>query len=202
MAPICSARGAGDGPLACASAGNFGQGLAYAGRTHGREVHVFAAVAANPLKLERMRGLGAQVELVDGDFDDAKHAAEERSRERGWRLIVDGRDAEIAEGAATMALELSRSDHRLDHVLVPVGNGSLICGVASWIKSVSPETEVIAVGPTGAPTMERAWRSGEMASGLPTAHDRGRPGRPRARARGAGADAQGGRPVHPAWATT
>ena len=81
--------------------------------------------------------------------------------------MVDGRDVEIAEGAATIALELARFG-ALDHVLVPVGNGSLICGVASWMKSVSPETEVIAVGPTGAPAMERAWRTGEMAKGEPT----------------------------------
>ena len=123
------ARGGDDTPLACGSAGNFGQGLAYAGRTHGREVHVFAAAAANPLKLERMRALGADVVIVDGDFDDAKDAVEARSREQGWRLVIDGRDAEIAEGAATMALELARFGP-LDHVVVPVGNGSLICGVA------------------------------------------------------------------------
>jgi threonine dehydratase len=161
------ARGAGEEPLACASAGNFGQGLAYAGRTHGKDVHVFAAAGANPLKLERMRALGAVVTLVEGDFDDAKDAVEAHAREQGWRLVVDGRDVEIAEGAATMAVELSRFG-RLDHLLVPVGNGSLICGVASWIKSVSPDTEVIAVGPTGAPAMERAWRTGDMAKGEAT----------------------------------
>ena len=161
------ARGGDEAPLACGSAGNFGQGLAYAGRTHGREVHVFAAASANPLKLERMRALGAEVVVVEGDFDDAKDAVEDSAREKGWRLVVDGRDPEIAEGAATLALELARFG-RLDHVLVPVGNGSLICGVASWIKAVSPETEVIAVGPTGAPAMERAWRTGEMEKGEAT----------------------------------
>ena len=162
------ARTAGHMPLACASAGNFGQGLAYAGRTHGREVHVFAAASANPLKLARMRALRARVQLVDGDFDDARAAVEESAAEHGWQLVVDGLDPEIAEGAATMALELVRFG-RLDHVLVPVGNGSLICGVASWLKEVSPETEIVAVGPVGAPTMERAWRTGEMAAGEPTA---------------------------------
>ena len=162
------ARSAGDMPLACASAGNFGQGLAYAGRTHGLGVHVFAAASANPLKLARMRDLGAQVQLVDGDFDDAKSAVEEAASEHGWQLVVDGLAPEIAEGAATMALELARFG-RLDHVLVPVGNGSLICGVASWLKEASPQTEIVAVGPVGAPAMERAWRTGEMAAGDPTA---------------------------------
>ncbi len=154
-------------PLACASAGNFGQGLAYAGRTHGREVHVFAAADANPLKLARMRALGAHVETVEGDFDDAKDAVAARSDTAGWQLVVDGLDAEIAEGAATMAVELARFGH-LDHVLVPVGNGSLICGVASWLKAVSPDTEIVAVGPTGAPAMEQSWRTGQIVEGGPT----------------------------------
>lgn len=161
------ARESGGAPLACASAGNFGQGLAYAGRTHGREVHVFTAADANPLKVARIRALGAAVEVVDGDFDDARDAVEAAAAERGWQLVVDGLDAEIAEGAGTMAVELAPFG-RLDHVLVPVGNGSLICGVASWMKSVSPDTEVIAVGPVGAPAMERAWRTGEMETGGPT----------------------------------
>src|SRR3954452_11109235 len=178
VTPIRSFKGRGtdllvrtsrDGAFACASAGNFGQGLAYAGRTHGRAVHVFTAAGANPSKVARMRALGATVHQVEGDFDAAKDAAEAEAAQRGWRLVVDGREPEIAEGAATMALELGVGPWTLDHVLVPVGNGSLICGIASWVKATSPATEVIAVGPTGAPTMERAWRTGDMAPGGPTA---------------------------------
>ena len=161
------ARSGGDGPLACASAGNFGQGLAYAGRTNGREVHVFVAADANPLKVERIGALGAAVTAVDGDFDDAREAVAAAAAERGWQLVVDGLDAEIAEGAATMAVELAGRE-RLDAVLVPVGNGSLVCGVAAWLKHAGPDTEVIAVGPEGAPTMERAWRTGDDSPGEPT----------------------------------
>ncbi len=162
------ARAGGEGPLACASAGNFGQGLAYAGRTNQREVHVFVAADANPLKVGRIRALGATVTEIDGDFDDAREAVVAASAEQGWQLVVDGLDAEIAEGAATMAVELGGLP-RLDAVLVPVGNGSLICGIAAWLKHVSPETEVIAVGPEGAPAMERAWRTGDTSPGDPTA---------------------------------
>ena len=161
------ARSGGEGPLACASAGNFGQGLAYAGRSNGREVHVFVAADANPLKVERIRALGATVTEIDGDFDDAREAVVSASGERGWQLVVDGLDAEIAEGAGTMAVELARLPP-LDAVLVPVGNGSLICGVAGWLKHTSPETEVIAVGPDGAPAMERAWRTGDTSADEPT----------------------------------
>ena len=162
------ARAGGEGPLACASAGNFGQGLAYAGRTNQREVHVFVAADANPLKVERIGALGATVTEIDGDFDDARDAVVAASAERVWQLVVDGLDPEIAEGAATIAVELGRLPP-LDVVLVPVGNGSLICGVAAWLKHVSPETEVVAVGPEGAPAMERAWRTGDTSPGEPTA---------------------------------
>lgn len=162
------ARSGGAAPLACASAGNFGQGLAYAGRTHGREVHVFTARDANPMKVQRIRALGAQVDAVDGDFDDARETVAEAATERGWQLVVDGLDTEIAEGAGTIAVELARHG-KLDHLLVPVGNGSLICGVAAWVKHASPDTEVIAVGPAAAPAMERAWRTGDMSVGGPTA---------------------------------
>jgi threonine dehydratase len=161
------ARCGGEGPLSCASAGNFGQGLAYAGRSNGREVHVFVAAGANPLNVERIRALGAAVTEIDGDFDDAREAVAGAAAERGWQLVVDGLDAEIAEGAGTMAIELAAYG-TFDAVLVPVGNGSLICGVASWLKHVSPGTEVIAVGPEGAPAMERAWRTGDTSPGEPT----------------------------------
>ena len=162
------ARSGGDGPLACASAGNFGQGLAYAGRSNGREVRVFVAADANPLKVERIGALGATVTAVEGDFDDAREAVAAAAAEEGWQLVVDGLDPEIAEGAGTMAVELA-AHGTLDAVLVPVGNGSLICGVAAWLKHASPDTEVIAVGPEGAPAMERAWRTGDTSPGDPTA---------------------------------
>jgi threonine dehydratase len=154
--------------LACASAGNFGQGLAYAGRRRGHPVHVHTAATANPRKVARMRALGATVEAVDGDFDAAKAQAVAEAERHGRRLVVDGRDPEIAEGAGTLAVELLAGGAQFDAILVPVGNGALISGVAAWVKAVAPDTEVIAVGPAGAPVMERAWRTGELGAAGPT----------------------------------
>jgi threonine dehydratase len=163
-------RALGDGaPVACASAGNFGQGVAYAGRSRGVEVHVHVAADANPGKVARMRALGAHVHAVDGDFDAAKEAAEADAAAHGRRYVVDGREAAIAEGAGTMALEAARAPLEVDHWLVPVGNGSLIAGIARWVKATRPQTRVIAVGPAGAPVMERAWRTGDLEAGGPTA---------------------------------
>lgn len=154
--------------LVCASAGNLGQGLAYAGRSRGMQVKVYAAASVPPLKLQRMRSLGADLVAVDGDFDDACREAREAARRGGWRLVVDGESRELAEGAGTLAVELTGESHSIEYVFVPVGNGSLACGVGSWFKFARPHTKVIAVGAAGAPAMEHAWRTGELCVGPPT----------------------------------
>jgi threonine dehydratase len=145
-------------PLVCASAGNFGQGLAYAARSHGVEVHVWTASDANPFKLARMRQLGARVHVHDGDFDDAKEAGRLDAQQRDWHFVEDGVEAAIAEGAGTIALELGE----LDALVVPVGNGSLINGIGRWLRHRHPATRLIAAGAVGAPAMEIAWRTGAM----------------------------------------
>ena len=139
--------------LVCASAGNFGQGMAYACRKRGIRLKVYASESANPLKIERMRALGANVELVAGDFDDAKDAA----RRDGRLFIEDGLVGAIGEGAGTIAVELD-SAQPLDSVFVPLGNGALINGVGTWLKRHTA-TKVIAVCAAGAPSMALSWES-------------------------------------------
>ncbi len=148
-------------PLVCASAGNFGQGLAFAVRKRGIPLHVFAAETANPLKVAKMRGFGAEIHLHGVDFDAAKEHAVVFAAQQGYRLVNDGGDVSIAEGAGTMAVELATWPEPFDAVFVPVGNGALINGVGRWLKHVSPQTRVIGVGATGSPSMERSFRSGK-----------------------------------------
>lgn len=149
-------------PLVCASAGNFGQGLAYAARSRDIPLTVFAAETASPLKVERMRALGAEVRLEGLDLDAAKAAARAFAEREGLRFVEDGREPEIAEGAGTIGLELSRVAGRLDTVLVPLGNGALLAGVGCWLKAHAPHVEVLGVCAAGAPAMERSWRSGTL----------------------------------------
>jgi len=139
--------------LVCASAGNFGQGLAYAARKRGLKLLVFAAESANPLKLERMRNFGADVRLFGVDFDAAKQRAREFAAGSGAHFIEDGREPAISEGAGTIALELCRWPGSFDFVIVPLGNGALLAGIGTWIKAHSPATKVIAVCAAGAPSM-------------------------------------------------
>jgi threonine dehydratase len=146
--------------LICASAGNFGQALAYSCRKRGIACEVFAAEGANPLKIQRMRELGATVRLAGHDFDAAKDAARQHAAESGARFVEDGREVEIAEGAGTIAVELLRDDARFDALLVPLGNGALITGMGAWTKHRAPATQVIGVAARGSPSMELSFRAG------------------------------------------
>jgi threonine dehydratase len=144
----------------CASAGNFGQAMAYACRKRGLAVTVYASVNANPLKIDRMRGLGARVVLHGRDFDEAKAEARRVARESGVRFVEDGLDVEAAEGAGTIGLEWLAHPEPLDALLVPLGNGALFTGVARVMKAHRPATRMIAVQAAEAPAMVESWRAG------------------------------------------
>jgi threonine dehydratase len=146
-------------PMVCASAGNFGQALAYACRARGIPLTVFASVHANPLKVTKMRGFGADVRLEGGDFDAAKIAAAGWAQENGACMVEDGRQTEIAEGAGSIGVELLASGKSFDAVLLPLGNGALLTGVARWIKAYSPETRVIGISSVHAPAMHDSWKA-------------------------------------------
>jgi peptide deformylase len=152
--------GGGGGLLVCASAGNFGQGLAWAARTHGLRLVVFAGVHANPLKLARMRGFGAEVRLAGEDFDAAKDAARAFAASHGALFVEDGADAAISEGAGTIAIELLAHDEPLDDLLLPLGNGALLNGMARWCKAAAPATCVMGVVSQGAPSMALSFEAG------------------------------------------
>jgi threonine dehydratase len=145
--------------LVCATAGNFGQGLAFAARKRRLPLTIFASVTANPLKVERMRALGADVRLVGEDFKAAHSAARVFAAESGAKLIEDGRIPAITEGAGTIGMELLRWPEPFDAILVPLGDGALLAGVARWVKAHQPATQMIGICASGAPAMERSWRA-------------------------------------------
>jgi threonine dehydratase/peptide deformylase len=146
-------------PMVCASAGNFGQAMAYTCRKRGRHLVVYAGEHANPLKVERMRALGAELRLIGDDFDAAKAEAKRFAAETGARMVEDGRDPELSEGAGSVAVELLERDDVIDAVTVPLGNGALLSGIARWLKAASPSTDVVGVSSRGADAMERSWRT-------------------------------------------
>ncbi|GAA4915744.1 threonine dehydratase [Nonomuraea thailandensis] len=144
--------------VVCASAGNLGQALAWSGRSRGLDVTVVASRSAPVAKLDRIRALGARLELVDGDFDRARERAADLARHDGIRLVEDSLDLETCEGAATIGLELVESTPPFDAVLIALGGGAMATGVGHVIKALAPGVEVICVQPVGAPAMTYSWR--------------------------------------------
>ena len=143
------------GPVCAASAGNFGQALAWAARAADVRCTMFAAVRASPLKVARMRALGATVILAGEDFDAAKDATRAHALTHDIEFVEDGQALAITEGAGSIAVELANAV-TLDTLLVPLGNGALLAGVATWMKAVSPQTRVIGIVASGAPAMLQA----------------------------------------------
>ncbi|MEL6287179.1 MAG: pyridoxal-phosphate dependent enzyme [Pseudomonadota bacterium] len=155
--------GAFDGrPVVAASAGNWGQAVAYACRARNIPLTLFAAETANPLKVDLMRALGADMKLAGADFDAAKDAAAAYTAEQNGVMLVDGLDVASCEGAGTMAVELMAGSTVPDVVVVPLGNGAMLNGIARWVKAVAPATDVVAVQASGADAMEASWRQGEV----------------------------------------
>lgn len=144
--------------LVCASAGNWGQAMAYVCRARGLPIVIYASVNANPLKVARMKALGADVRQQGDDFDAAKDAAKQYAlRINGW-MVEDGLEPEISEGHGTLAMELLARGDAFDAITIPLGNGAMLNGMARWIKAAAPATGVIGVSAVGADAMEKSWR--------------------------------------------
>ena len=140
----------------CATAGNFGQALAYMARERGANVEAFVAPNVPMAKVARMRALGARVGVHDHP-EAAARTLTDASDDRV--LVVDGLDPGMAEGAGTIGLELAASGP-LDTVVVQVGDGALIAGIAAWLKSVAPATRMVGVCASGAPAMAYSIAAG------------------------------------------
>jgi threonine dehydratase len=154
-----------DRPIACVSAGNFGQGVAYAARAFGIPAVVFTSTHANPRKVERMRALGAEVVQVGEDFDAARDASDAYARDHPVELIVDGDDPRISTGAATLAVEVGdavAAGHLPAPAIaaVPVGNGALINGVGSWFATELPGCRVVGIQAEAAAAMTLSFAAG------------------------------------------
>jgi threonine dehydratase len=145
--------------IVCSSTGNFGQAIAYAGRRRNRAVEVFVPENINPVKLARMRSFGARVTLAGRDSAAAEAAAREHVAAAADRVYIeDGRETAIAEGAGTIGIELVAAAP-FDAIVVPVGDGALITGIARWVKHRAPATRVVGVCARGAPCMVESWRA-------------------------------------------
>lgn len=142
-----------------ASTGNHGQSIAYAARLVGSRAVIHAPAGANPLKVESMRRLGAEVVLQGRDFGEAKLIAEENARRRGMPFISSGDEPLLIAGVATAYLELLEDAPDLDLILVPVGGGSGASGACLARDGLGARARIIGVQALGAPAVAESWRS-------------------------------------------
>jgi len=143
-----------------ASAGNHALGLAYHSAQLGVRVTVVMPVNAPAVKIARCRSLGAEVVLHGDSFEEALAAAHERAVSTGETSIHPFDDPRVIAGQGTMALEILEQAPGLDTIVVPVGGGGLLAGVATVVKTLRPDVRVIAVEPAAAAGFLAARRSG------------------------------------------
>ncbi len=149
------------GVVAC-SAGNHAQGVALAAQKNGIKSVICLPDGAPISKVEATKSYGAEVCLVEGVYDDAYQKALSLRDEKGYTFIHPFNDEDVIAGQGTIALELVEQIPDLDAVLVPIGGGGLISGIAYTIKTVNPRVKVYGVQASGAPSMKNAVEHGQM----------------------------------------
>jgi threonine dehydratase len=143
--------------VVAASGGNHGVAVAYAARKLGIAARIFVPTVTSPAKLARLRECGADIEVKGERYDDALNASREWAAESGAVEIHAYDQAETLLGQGTVGLELSEQAPQLDTVLVAVGGGGLIGGIAAWYRGA---VKIVAVEPAAAPTLHRALAAG------------------------------------------
>src|SRR5580693_8828602 len=149
--------------VVAASGGNHGVAVAYAANRRGVPAKVFVPTVSAPAKIERIRQLGADLVVTGERYADALAEAQRWAETSGAMSVHAYDQRETILGQGTVALELSGQVDGLDTVLVPVGGGGLISGIASWFAGA---VRVVGVEPEGAPTLTYARARGEPADAL------------------------------------
>ena len=151
-----------DRGVASASTGNHGQSIAYAASLFGVRATIFVPEQANPVKVESMRALGAEIVFHGRDFDDAREQCEKQAASGGWRYIHSGNEPDLIAGVGTYTLEILAEQPDTEVLVVPIGGGSGAAGACVVAKAVRPSIEVIGVQSAAAPAAYRSWRAGAL----------------------------------------
>ena len=149
------------GVIAC-SAGNHAQGVALAGQKNGIKTVICLPDGAPISKVEATKSYGAEVCLVEGVYDDAYNEALRLRDEKGYTFIHPFDDEDVIAGQGTIALEILEQLSGIDAVVVPIGGGGLISGIAYTLKTLNPNIKVYGVQAMGAPSMKNAVEHGQM----------------------------------------
>ena len=149
------------GVIAC-SAGNHAQGVALAATKNGIKSLICLPDSAPISKVEATKGYGADVCLVEGCYDDAYKKALELKESQGYTFVHPFDDENVIAGQGTIALEILNDLDNIDAIVVPIGGGGLISGIAYTVKQIRPSVKVYGVQAAGAPSMYNSVKDGEM----------------------------------------
>ena len=149
------------GVIAC-SAGNHAQGVALAATKNGIKSLICLPDTAPISKVEATKGFGAEVCLVEGCYDDAYQKALELRDSEGYTFVHPFDDENVIAGQGTIALEILNDLDNIDAIVVPIGGGGLISGIAYTVKQIRPYVKVYGVQAAGAPSMYNSVKDGEI----------------------------------------
>jgi threonine dehydratase len=155
--------------LVTASAGNHGRALAAAARTFNLPLVVFTPADAPATKLAAIRRDGADLRAEGRDYDDAERMAKAYATQTGAEFISPYSDADVIAGAATVASEMFEDEPGLDTLLVPIGGGGLISGVATVAAAINPRCEVVGVEVEASNAFQQSVRAGTLVEIVPGA---------------------------------
>ena len=151
-----------DRGVICSSAGNHAQGVALAAAIHGIRAVVVMAENATPAKVAATRAYGAEVVQHGTIWDEANAKALELAAERGLTFVHPFDDPQLVCGQGTLGLEVVEQCPEVDVVVVPIGGGGLISGVATVVKETLPKSRVIGVESSDGPAMKRSIEAGHV----------------------------------------
>ncbi|HCT90152.1 MAG TPA: threonine ammonia-lyase [Lachnospiraceae bacterium] len=150
--------------LITASAGNHAQGVAYAAQKYGVKAIIVMPTTTPLIKVERTKSYGAETVMYGDNYDAACEYALELAEEKGYTFIHPFDDLAVATGQGTIAMEIIQELPLVDYILVPIGGGGLITGVATLAKLLKPNIKVIGVEPLNANCMQLSLERGEVST--------------------------------------
>ena len=150
--------------LIASSAGNHAQGVAYSAQKLGVKATIVMPRTTPLIKVEATRAYGVDVVLHGDCYDEAYKEARRLEKENGYHFIHPFDDMDVIEGQGTIGLEIMHELYDVDYILVPIGGGGLVSGVAMAAKSVNPNVKIIGIEPEGAQSMKRSLENRSIIS--------------------------------------
>lgn len=145
--------------LITASGGNHGLAVAWAAQSAGAPARVYLPTSSPPAKAEGLKALGADVIIEGAVWDDANRAALAAAKASGMTYVHPFADPAVIAGQGTLGLEILEQAPDVDTILVAIGGGGLISGVATAAKAIKPGVRIVGVEPTGAPTLYESFKA-------------------------------------------